>query len=225
MMIINKSFAGTLVKSGEAMAPKKVETGGRDLISSLPDELLSEILSLLPTKTAASTSILSKRWKNLLSLVHNLDFDESTMVFDPSLPKAGLRFIDFVRRTLVLLGDSPIHKLSLEWKSEKAQHLIYPLIYNALQREVLELHLISPKRQFVPSELFFSKTLVKLTLTLGCFARETTTCSVLFPALKSLSLFSVMFAASSEMYGVLLVLDQTGLGFIHQEDNHFLPFL
>lgn len=61
------------------MAPKKVETGGRDLISSLPDELLSEILSLLPTKTAASTSILSKRWKNLLSLVHNLDFDESTI--------------------------------------------------------------------------------------------------------------------------------------------------
>lgn len=147
------------------------------------------------------------------------------MVFDPSLPKAGLRFIDFVRRTLVLLGDSPIHKLSLEWKSEKAQHLIYPLIYNALQREVLELHLISPKRQFVPSELFFSKTLVKLTLALGCFARETTTFSVLFPALKSLSLFSVMFAASSEMHGVLLVLDQTGLGFIHQEDNHFLPFL
>ncbi|CAF2210698.1 BnaA08g00180D [Brassica napus] len=126
------------------------------------------------------------------------------MVFDPSLPKAGLRFIDFVRRTLVLLGDSPIHKFSLEWKSEKAQHLIYPLIYNALQREVLELHLISPKRQFVPSELFFSKTLVKLTLALGCFARETTTFSVLFPALKSLSLFSVMFAASSEMYGVLL---------------------
>ncbi|KAL0792021.1 hypothetical protein Bca101_008267 [Brassica carinata] len=157
------------------MAPKKVETGGRDLISSLPDELLSEILSLLPTKTAASTSILSKRWKNLLPLVHNLDFDEST-----------------------------IWSLIPHYQKLKAQHLIYPLIYNALQREVLELHLISPKRQFVPSELFFSKTLVKLTLTLGCFARETTTCSVLFPALKSLSLFSVMFAASSEMYGVLL---------------------
>ncbi|KAF2568622.1 hypothetical protein F2Q68_00023832 [Brassica cretica] len=49
----------------------------RDSISKLPDEILGKILSLVPTKVAASTSVLSKRWRNLMVLVDNLCFDES----------------------------------------------------------------------------------------------------------------------------------------------------
>ena len=43
-----------------------------DHISGLPDEVLSHILSFLPTKLAALTSVLSTRWHNLLTLVPNL---------------------------------------------------------------------------------------------------------------------------------------------------------
>jgi hypothetical protein len=43
-----------------------------DRISALQDDLLHRILSFLPTKEAAATIILSKRWKPLLSII-NLD--------------------------------------------------------------------------------------------------------------------------------------------------------
>ncbi|KAH0912427.1 hypothetical protein HID58_035748 [Brassica napus] len=44
----------------------EVNTGLRDAISWLPDEVLGKILSLLPTKLAASTSVLAKEWKHTL---------------------------------------------------------------------------------------------------------------------------------------------------------------
>ncbi|KAH0886442.1 hypothetical protein HID58_062538 [Brassica napus] len=55
------------------MSVQRVST---DSISSLPDEVLGKVLSLLPTKQAASTSVLSKRWRNLLSLVDSLDLSD-----------------------------------------------------------------------------------------------------------------------------------------------------
>ncbi|PNX99113.1 F-box/LRR-repeat protein, partial [Trifolium pratense] len=46
-----------------------------DRISELPDPILSHILSFIPTKLAATTSILSKRWKSVWHSVLTLDFD------------------------------------------------------------------------------------------------------------------------------------------------------
>ncbi|CAL1397273.1 unnamed protein product [Linum trigynum] len=46
-----------------------------DRLSSLPDEILSHILSFLKTKYAVGTAVLSRRWKDLWTRVSNLDLD------------------------------------------------------------------------------------------------------------------------------------------------------
>ncbi|VVA15611.1 PREDICTED: F-box/LRR-repeat [Prunus dulcis] len=46
-----------------------------DRISALPDEILVSILSLLPLKEAAATSILSRRWQYVWMSTMVLNFD------------------------------------------------------------------------------------------------------------------------------------------------------
>jgi hypothetical protein len=46
-----------------------------DRISDLPDPILCDILYSFPTEFAATTSVLSKRWRDLWLSVLSLDFD------------------------------------------------------------------------------------------------------------------------------------------------------
>ncbi|GKA44193.1 F-box/LRR-repeat protein-like protein [Tanacetum coccineum] len=50
----------------------------QDRLSNLPEEILTNVLSLLPINLAVRTSILSKRWRYSWMLVSNLDFDNIT---------------------------------------------------------------------------------------------------------------------------------------------------
>ncbi|KAF5757130.1 putative F-box domain, leucine-rich repeat domain superfamily, F-box-like domain superfamily [Helianthus annuus] len=45
-----------------------------DLLSMLPEEIVSHILSLMPTKYAVRTSVLSKKWRYVWMSVTNLEF-------------------------------------------------------------------------------------------------------------------------------------------------------
>ncbi|CAL9224620.1 unnamed protein product [Arabidopsis halleri] len=189
-----------------AMATKKVKTSSRDSISTLPDEVLGQILSLLPTKLAASTTVLSKRWRNLFPLVHNLDFDPFMVIYpNRTKPATGRSsYLDFIEDTLILLRDSPIKKFSLNWNSLKC---VNHIIYHVLKRGVLELHLSSSVCQQCLLPEFFSKTLVKLTLSNGCYYQtKLPPGGVLFPSLKTLSLSLAFFPANApvDLYECLL---------------------
>ncbi|KAF3555250.1 hypothetical protein F2Q69_00016937 [Brassica cretica] len=138
------------------MSVQRVST---DSISSLPDEVLGKVLSLLPTEQAASTSVLSKRWRNLLSLVDSLDLsDDATATGDPR------GFPDFVDKTLALLRNSSIIKrFSLRCEHTHDASRVDNWICTVLERRSFsELHLESEYIHVIETKSFASDTLVKM---------------------------------------------------------------
>ncbi|KAL0742891.1 hypothetical protein Bca4012_084404 [Brassica carinata] len=98
---------------------KKANPSSRDLISTLPDDVLCYILSFLTTKEAALTQVLSKRWSNLLHLVPILDFDDSLLLNREmgQQEQSTKVFAEFVERVLfgrVKNSSSPVKKVSFK---------------------------------------------------------------------------------------------------------------
>lgn len=132
-----------------------------DLLSALPDDVRTHILSFLTTKEAVLTSVLSKKWRHMFARVPVLDVDDSAF-FHPRI------FMDSVDRVLSLQGDSPIERFSLKCEDGVDPERVNGWICNALRRGVSELDLsinFENKEYRLPREMFVSKTLVKLKLT------------------------------------------------------------
>ncbi|XP_077223962.1 F-box/LRR-repeat protein 25-like [Tasmannia lanceolata] len=129
-----------------------------DLLSNLPDVLLLLIMAYLPTKFAIRTSILSKRWRDLWTQIHDLDFDENLFIEDhrPSVlltiePREWVmheknqwrvRFVDFVHRSLLCYKSDRITRFCLRfhYNPEYYPHINQWLNF-AIKRGVQELDL------------------------------------------------------------------------------------
>ncbi|KAG7566511.1 F-box-like domain superfamily [Arabidopsis suecica] len=180
-----------------------------DRVGSLPNELLCHILSFLTTKEAALTSILSKRWRNLLAFVPYLYIDDSVFLHPEEdkrdRPEIIQSFMDFVDRILALQEDSPIKKCSLKCLSEVDSVRVDGWISNVLARGVFDLDLLiildseGDDNYRLSPKCFQSSTLVDLKIDCGIEIGWMSG-SIFLPMLKTL----VIDSARVENFEILL---------------------
>ncbi|OAO89510.1 hypothetical protein AXX17_AT5G39650 [Arabidopsis thaliana] len=183
---------------------KKVVVGvSGDRISGLPDALICHILSFLPTKEAASTTVLAKRWKPLLAFVPNLNFDDS-IYFHPrarrnKYSKSYESFMSFVDSVLALQAKTktPLKRFHVKCEDVVDQSWVLEWIPKVLKRGVLDIDLhITSSRNYcenssfysLPSKIFVSKTLVRLKIQFQDGVHIDVEGGVSLPKLKTLHL-------------------------------------
>ncbi|KAK2994932.1 hypothetical protein RJ640_004486 [Escallonia rubra] len=120
----------------DANARKKKSKDTKDRLGNLPEAVLGHILSLLPTKDAVRTSLLSKRWKYKWTLVTNLDFSDSLLYSGTKRKSRKMSFIEFVEKVLLLLGRSTIQKFFLSWSKDYDASRIQTWISSVIRRNV-----------------------------------------------------------------------------------------
>ncbi|KAJ0633859.1 putative F-box domain, FBD domain, leucine-rich repeat domain superfamily [Helianthus annuus] len=158
------------------MSSKKV-----DRLTRLPEEIRSHILSLMPTKFAVQTSILSKRWRYSWMFVTNLDFE-----FIPAIH--GLNsFLESVDLVMELCKTSQLQSFRLDfpgWRLPNSR--VSNWIDKAVRLNVCELDIEVIEQVELPLSLFTCKTLTKLRLKT---AFRECPCRVNLPCLKTLAIF------------------------------------
>ncbi|PWA44263.1 FBD-like protein [Artemisia annua] len=132
-----------------------------DRLSNMPDEVLSEILSLMPTKLAVRTSILSKRWRYNWTLVTSIDIDV--------LPFHGVEnCCAFVDRVLDLCKSTEIKLFRLRFSNLWVQESrMTKWINEALRRKVSEFEIQCGLLE-LPISFYTCKTLTKLRVENEC---------------------------------------------------------
>ncbi|CAA7027702.1 unnamed protein product [Microthlaspi erraticum] len=137
-----------------------------DLISELPNSLISQILSYLPTKEAVRTSVLSNRWKSLWLLISGLDVG-SYMFPDYKA------FVSFVDRLLGFCREekSCLHKLKLSIHNDVTDHSCVTrwidfVATRKLRNLDVECLLVRPEflKLMMPLSLYVCETLLHLRL-------------------------------------------------------------
>ncbi|XP_033140145.1 LOW QUALITY PROTEIN: FBD-associated F-box protein At5g44490-like [Brassica rapa] len=153
-----------------------------DMISKLPDSLISQILFYLPTKEAVKTSVLFHRWEGLWLLISELDLDSSEF---PEY-NAFARFVDW------FLQKSCLPKLKLKIlkrknvKSRVTRWIDFVARRKLIKHVDVEYIYVSRKRlEVMPASLYVCETLLYLRLNrilVGSFD------SVSLPCLKTMRL-------------------------------------
>lgn len=166
-----------------------------DKISILPDCILQFILSLIPTKDAVATCILSKRWKFLWTSIPIIDFDDALLYTNADFwyPVEVTSFMNFVERVLLLRDSSSIKKFRLSCRVFFSASRVHAWVSAAVMHDIEELDLcfFVEKPFMLPLCVFHSESLAVLKLQMNCELQLPNCIS--FPSLKTLELCLVTF--------------------------------
>ncbi|KAL0874240.1 hypothetical protein Bca101_023945 [Brassica carinata] len=178
---------------------KENKVGGA--INKLPEDLRCHILSFLSTKEAALTSVLSKSWRDLFTLIPNLDLDDTTFMPDERPEECeGTSFMEFVNRVLALHSDSPIKKFSVRCHKGVDSYPVGDWVVKALRRGATDvtLMLLFPSCPLNirthPNIFSHGQNLIKLKVGcggLGPFQHSLFREDVIFTKLRTLHLHSI----------------------------------
>lgn len=176
-----------------------------DRISDLPDEILLDILSLLPIKSAAETSILSRRWRFLWTNVHCIDIQYSDTRYDED---ACNKFTRFVNSILQLHNAPTIDKFYLHCLCAHDPSYFKTWFGIAISKNIRELHLDCCNAGYreleLPANLFTCQTLEILTVySNGDIFINVPSNSVSLPRLTSLILTGVMFVTDESFQNLV----------------------
>lgn len=187
----------------------------QDLLSKLPDALLTDILSLLPDADVCRTSVLSSRWKDLWMFLPTLHFvmplcwsnkgdnELYYMVEEVKTPVCWSmeevdKFYDLVDKVLALRDGMPIQRFFLYCSKDCEYDRVHDWLRIAFQCKVQIIVLRFPPERYTFRffwDLFKTcDTLVELSLE-GQFQLDVPKgkAKVLFPCLKKISLLSINF--------------------------------
>ena len=191
-----------------------------DIISSLPDCLLSHILSFLPIRDSAATSVLSRRWRHLWILVPilDLDFGLDDMLMNNYFweKERTFSFMDTVSMILSLRNSipdpMPLHKLRLHCTYSDSDPDSDPSYIETclqdtitiVQLQELDLHLYFPNQPLeLPRSVFFCTKLVVLKLDEDFLLNPPPASTWMFPSLKILQLQHIYYADGDSLSTLL----------------------
>ncbi|KAJ0435437.1 putative F-box domain, FBD domain, leucine-rich repeat domain superfamily [Helianthus annuus] len=199
-----------------------------DRLSMLPEDILSRILSLMPSKYAVRTSILSKRWRYTWTFVTNLDFDytrrqtfnEDILIeFEDGNEKNFTKFVD---RVLKFCKTSQLKSFRLYISNKMVRgSSLSNWIDNALKLNVRGLDICVIQSE-LPSSVFTCKTLTDLRLELcACdFGGWELPSTIYLPCLKTLDI--VGCKNPQVIHGCCPVLESLSLKVLCNDEEDFI---
>jgi hypothetical protein len=182
-----------------------------DITNKLPEPLVSRILSFLPTKDAARTSVLSKKWMYRWISVSKLDLDDS-LFYHHKRKSGGIQhFRNFVNRALLLTKGSSVESFSLAMTNKYDISLLNTWISSVLIPRNLKNLRIHSKCEWSVSNLasqslFNSIVLEELVLQMFCCDIEVPIKDVYFGSLKFVKLHGIAFFSGSSSDYLNLIL-------------------